>query len=72
MLRKRYEHVEKRMDQSKPEDVFEAFMNAFVLSLGSALELFLGAQFRGIQHSDEPELRGHRRLAAARPTTTSP
>ncbi len=33
MLRKRYEHVEKRMDQSKPEDVFEAFMNAFVLSL---------------------------------------
>ncbi len=33
LLRKRYEHVEKRMDQSKPEDVFEAFMNAFVLSL---------------------------------------
>jgi carboxyl-terminal processing protease len=33
MLRKRYEHVAKRMDQSKPEDVFEAFMNAFVLSL---------------------------------------
>jgi carboxyl-terminal processing protease len=33
VLRKRYEHVEKRMDQSKPEDVFEAFMNAFVLSL---------------------------------------
>ncbi|HEY2682494.1 MAG TPA: carboxy terminal-processing peptidase [Steroidobacteraceae bacterium] len=33
LLRKRYEHVEKRMDQSKPDDVFEAFMNAFVLSL---------------------------------------
>jgi carboxyl-terminal processing protease len=33
ILRKRYEHVEKRLDQSKPEDVFEAFMNAFVLSL---------------------------------------
>jgi len=33
ILRKRYEHVQKRMDQSKPEDVFEAFMNAFVLSL---------------------------------------
>src|ERR1700678_204202 len=33
VLRKRYEHVEKRMDQSKPEDVFKAFMNAFVLSL---------------------------------------
>jgi carboxyl-terminal processing protease len=33
ILRKRYEHVEKRMDQSKPDDVFEAFMNAFVLSL---------------------------------------
>ncbi len=33
ILRKRYEHVGKRMDQSKPEDVFEAFMNAFVLSL---------------------------------------
>jgi carboxyl-terminal processing protease len=33
VLRKRYEHVEKRMDQSKPEDVFETFMNAFVLSL---------------------------------------
>src|ERR1700723_2907218 len=33
ILRKRYEDVEKRMDQSKPEDVFEAFMNAFVLSL---------------------------------------
>ena len=33
MLRKRYERVAKRMDQSKPEDVFEAFMNAFVLSL---------------------------------------
>jgi carboxyl-terminal processing protease len=33
VLRKRYEHVAKRMDQSKPEDVFEAFMNAFVLSL---------------------------------------
>ena len=31
----------------------------------SALELFLGAQLRGIQHPDEPELRGHRRLAAA-------
>jgi carboxyl-terminal processing protease len=33
VLRKRYEHVAKRMDQSKPEDVFEAFMNAYVLSL---------------------------------------
>ena len=33
VLHKRYERVEKRMDQSKPEDVFEAFMNAFVLSL---------------------------------------
>jgi len=33
VLRKRYEHVAKRLDQSKPEDVFEAFMNAFVLSL---------------------------------------
>ncbi len=33
VLRKRYERVGKRMDQSKPEDVFEAFMNAFVLSL---------------------------------------
>ncbi len=31
----------------------------------SAFELFLGAQLRGIQHSDELELRGHRRLAAA-------
>ena len=33
VLRKRYEHVAKRMDQSKPDDVFEAFMNSFVLSL---------------------------------------
>ena len=33
VLRKRYEHVAKRMDQSKPDNVFEAFMNAFVLSL---------------------------------------
>ena len=33
--------------------------------VGSAFQLFLGAQFRGIQHSDELELRGHRRLAAA-------
>ena len=33
ILQKRYEHVAKRMDQTKPEDVFEAFMNAFVLSL---------------------------------------
>jgi carboxyl-terminal processing protease len=33
VLRKRYERVAKRMDQSKPEDVFEMFMNAFVLSL---------------------------------------
>jgi len=33
ILKKRYERVAKRMDQSKPEDVFEAFMNAFVLSL---------------------------------------
>jgi carboxyl-terminal processing protease len=33
VLRKRYEHVARRMDQSKPDDVFEAFMNAFVLSL---------------------------------------
>ncbi len=33
VLRKRYEHVARRMDQSKPEDVFEAFMNAYVLSL---------------------------------------
>jgi carboxyl-terminal processing protease len=32
-LHKRYEHVAKRMDQSKPDDVFEAFMNSFVLSL---------------------------------------
>ena len=30
----------------------------------SAFELLLGAQLRGIQHSDELELRGHRRLAA--------
>src|SRR5450755_5029365 len=30
ILRKRYEHVAKRMDQSKPDDVFETFMNAFV------------------------------------------
>jgi carboxyl-terminal processing protease len=33
VLRKRYERVAKRMDQSKPDDVFEMFMNAFVLSL---------------------------------------
>ena len=33
VLRKRYEHVAQRMAQSKPEDVCEAFMNAFVLSL---------------------------------------
>jgi carboxyl-terminal processing protease len=33
VLRKRYERVAKRMDQSKPDDVFEIFMNAFVLSL---------------------------------------
>ncbi len=33
ILRKRYEHVAKRIDQTKPEDVFEAFMNAYVLSL---------------------------------------
>jgi carboxyl-terminal processing protease len=33
ILRKRYERVAKRMNQSKPDDVFEAFMNAFVLSL---------------------------------------
>ena len=65
VLHKRYEHVAKRMDQSKPEDVFEAFMNAFVLSLRSAFELLLAAQFRGIQHPDESQLRGHRRLAAA-------
>ena len=32
-LRKRYDRVSKRLDQSKPEDVFEAFMNAYVLSL---------------------------------------
>ncbi len=32
-LRKRYDRVAKRMDQSKPDDVFEAFMNAYVLSL---------------------------------------
>ncbi len=30
----------------------------------SAFKLFLGAQFRGIQHSNELELRGHRRIAA--------
>ncbi len=65
VLRKRYEHVAKRLDQSKPEDVFEAFMNAYVLSPRSAFELLLAAQFRGIQHSNEPQLRGHRRLAAA-------
>src|SRR3984893_16440936 len=33
ILRKRYEHAAKRMDQSKPEEVFDACMNAFVLSL---------------------------------------
>ena len=64
ILRKRYEHVAKRMDQSKPEDVFEAFMNAFVLSLDPHSNYFSRAQFGGIQHPDEPELRGHRRLAA--------
>ncbi len=32
-LRKRYDRVSKRLDQSKSEDVFEAFMNAYVLSL---------------------------------------
>ncbi len=32
-LRSRYDHVIKRIDQTKPEDVFEAFMNAYVLSL---------------------------------------
>jgi len=32
-LRKRYDRVGKRLDQSKSEDVFEAFMNAYVLSL---------------------------------------
>jgi len=32
-LRKRYEHVIKRIAQTEPEDVFETFMNAYVLSL---------------------------------------
>ena len=32
-LRNRYNNVIKRIDQTKPEDVFEAFMNAYVLSL---------------------------------------
>ncbi len=32
-LRKRYEHVITRIDQTEPEDVFETFMNAYVLSL---------------------------------------
>ncbi|MDE2304248.1 MAG: carboxy terminal-processing peptidase [Gammaproteobacteria bacterium] len=32
-LRDRYQHVIRRIDQTKPEDVFEAFMNAYVLSL---------------------------------------
>ncbi len=32
-LKKRYDRVSKRLDQSKNEDVFEAFMNAYVLSL---------------------------------------
>lgn len=32
-LRKRYDRVGKRLDQSKSEDVFEAFMNAYLLSL---------------------------------------
>ena len=33
--------------------------------LRSALELLLAAQLRGVPHPDEPELRRHRRLAAA-------
>lgn len=32
-LRKRYDRVGKRLDQSKSEDVFEIFMNAYLLSL---------------------------------------
>ena len=32
----------------------------------SALELLLAAQLGGVPHPDEPQLRGHRRLAAAR------
>jgi carboxyl-terminal processing protease len=32
-LRKRYERVTKRLDQTKSDDVFEIFMNAYVLSL---------------------------------------
>ena len=34
--------------------------------LRSALQLFLAAQLRGIPHPDEPQLRRHRRVAAAR------
>ena len=36
------------------EDVFEAFMNAFVLSLDPHSNYFSRAQLRGIQHPDEP------------------
>ncbi|NNM61268.1 MAG: carboxy terminal-processing peptidase [Steroidobacteraceae bacterium] len=32
-LRNRYQHVITRIDQTEPEDVFEAFMNAYTLSL---------------------------------------
>jgi carboxyl-terminal processing protease len=33
ILRKRYEHLMKRLDQTKSDDVFEVFMNSYVLSL---------------------------------------
>ena len=69
ILRKRYEHVAKRMDQSKPEDVFEAFMNAFVLSLDPHSNYFsarnseeyniqMSLSYEGIGAS----LQAHRRL----------
>ena len=41
-------------------------MNAFAHVLRSALELLLAAQLRGIPHPDEPLVRGHRCIAAAR------
>ena len=66
LLRKRYERVLKRVDQITSEDVFENLDERLRALLRSAFELLLPAELGGIPNSDEPQLRGHRRIAPTR------
>ena len=66
ILKERYERSYKRITQLTSDDVFETFMNARRPQHGPALELSVSAPERGVPDPDEPVVRRHRRIAAAR------